>query len=486
MKRALNKSNKFNRKWNNLALACLWVLSICASSYQAKAQYVVADSGAVVSLDKLKLWVRQNHPVSRQANGRILQADAEILSAKGGFDPTISTYFEQKQFDGKNYFSLGEYGVKLPTWYGIELKASYNTARGQFLNPEEKLPSIGQAQIGVSVPVLQNLFFDERRAALARARQSRLFSEAQRRLALNDLFFETTVQYWKWAWAQAQKKTIKQALDVAQTRFDALKMQFSLGDRPAFDTLEAFIQVQDRTLQYLEATQFYIESGLKLGQFLWQTDSLPQQWNLEIVPQNLPDFSPQTPASIWSDSFETQAIRAHPALELYTLKNTQLAIEQRLKREKLKPKLNLNYNFLSQGVNWSSAFTDNYKWGVSLSTPILFRTERGDLAQTGIKISLNSLEQTQKTMDLRRKLQTAIAQVRTLEQQMQLYAETLNNYKKLLELENMRFDLGESSLFLVNSRETKLIEVQVKWAKMNSEYQIAKTAISWCAGVLFE
>jgi outer membrane protein TolC len=53
-----------------------------------------------------------------------------------------------------------------------------------------------------------------------------------------------------------------------------------------------------------------------------------------------------------------------------------------------------------------------------------------------------------------------------------------------LQLENTRFELGESSFFLINSRENKYLEAQLKLAKLLSAYQIARTALDWVIGQL--
>ena len=54
--------------------------------------------------------------------------------------------------------------------------------------------------------------------------------------------------------------------------------------------------------------------------------------------------------------------------------------------------------------------------------------------------------------------------------------------KRLLALENSRFQLGESSLFLLNSREVKLIEAQIKLVKFQAELYTAQAAVEWAAG----
>ncbi len=121
------------------------------------------DSGkTILTLTAFLNLVKENHPVVKQTFLLNQVAQSELLAAKGGFDPKLYGDYEQKYFDSKNYFTFGEYGIKIPTWYGIEVKGGYNTATGNFLNAENKLPKQGQAIVGVSLPLLQNLVIGHR------------------------------------------------------------------------------------------------------------------------------------------------------------------------------------------------------------------------------------------------------------------------------------------------------------------------------------
>jgi len=54
------------------------------------------------------------------------------------------------------------------------------------------------------------------------------------------------------------------------------------------------------------------------------------------------------------------------------------------------------------------------------------------------------------------------AEITSLEKQYKMMNEVLENYITMVKAEDRKFFLGESSLFLVNSRERKLIDAQLK------------------------
>ena len=68
--------------------------------------------------------------------------------------------------------------------------------------------------------------------------------------------------------------------------------------------------------------------------------------------------------------------------------------------------------------------------------------------------------------------------------QLLITVEMITNYQLLLSAENEKFRIGESSLFLVNSREQKLIEAQMKWAKLKASFQKMQIGLRHAAGVL--
>lgn len=431
--------------------------------------------------------VKRNHPLAKTARLLDRSAQANILVAQGGFDPKTYADWEQKFFDRKNYFTTGEYGVKLPTWYGIDLKSGYNTSQGDFLNPEYKLPKNGQLVVGASFSLWQGLMIDERRADLFQARQQTALNAAERNDEINDLAFDAVTTYWKWSYSFYNAQIFAEAVRLAQVRFEGVKIAFEQGDRMAMDTLEAFIQVQERQIQLNDANVELRQAQLKLSNFLWSAEGQPLASAFTSRPT-----APQLPLS--REAAERVTLRSnlernveqHPILLIYNAKLSQLETERRLKREKLKPLIRFNYNFLGNGAAFSNPFLDNYKWGFQFSFAPLLRKERGGVALTNIKIENTQLLQQQKAIEIKNKMQQFLVETENLFAQQQIYERMVANYAELVRLENTRFQLGESSLFLINSREMKLIESSVKLLKLQTEINIATNAARWAGGVLWQ
>jgi hypothetical protein len=51
----------------------------------------------------------------------------------------------KKQFKDTEYYSILNSSFKIPTWYGIEIKAGFEQNEGYYLNPENTVPNTGLA-----------------------------------------------------------------------------------------------------------------------------------------------------------------------------------------------------------------------------------------------------------------------------------------------------------------------------------------------------
>ena len=65
---------------------------------------------------------------------------------------------------------------------------------------------------------------------------------------------------------------------------------------------------------------------------------------------------------------------------------------------------------------------------------------------------------------------------------MDIYGLATDNFEKLARGENLRFRAGEGTLFLVNSRENKLLEARQKLIELKTKWQKSKLAVQWAAG----
>ncbi|RMG24200.1 MAG: TolC family protein, partial [Bacteroidetes bacterium] len=434
---------------------------MCLLCWPAASPAQQPDSLAVFGPQDLLEYVETYHPLARQAGLLSEQGRQAVRAARGAFDPELKSNLDQKRFEGKNYYRSLQAGMRIPTSYGMSFKAAYEQNSGVFLNPENRLPDAGLWTAGVSVPLGQGLLFDERRLAVQQARVMARATEAERVRMLNDLFYDALKTYWQWVMAWEQTQIYEQAVELAGIRFEGIKASFLQGDKPAIDTLEAYMLLQNRQLSYNESLLALQHERLRLSNFLWNAEGLPLQLPLEAgPPSRVANEGPELMGEEQLALLMQQLTANHPELRLYEYKITDLQLQGRWKREKLKPKLMLEYNLLSHAAGeFAGSFsTNNYKWGFAFSFPLFLRTARAELELNRLKLQQAGLGREQKQLEITNKVMAYYNQLQTLRQQLDLYTDVAQNYRRLFEAEVEKFRLGESSVFLLNSRELKYIE----------------------------
>lgn len=447
-----------------------------------------ADTAKVFSLQDLAELVFANHPIVKQAALLSDEARAQILQARGGFDPKLGSSFDRKQFGGTTYYNDWSTELKVPLWPGgIDLKASYDRYVGPNTNPELRTPTPGLAGVGLSVPLGAGLLIDARRNTLRQAKILQSAAEADRVKQINEVWLQAVKDYWNWYYQFQQAALIREGVALAERRFRATARRAQLGDQAPVDSVEAQITVQDRQVQ---ATQLQVEAqnaGLLLSNHLWNRDGQPVQLPRYAVPQR-----PALADSVTRQQYQALAALAasqHPTLRKLDAKIQQYGLEERYRREMLKPKVNLSGTLLSQGDFYRAEVPayynfgfDNYKVGVDFALPLFLRAERGKLQLARLQLREFGYERQQSQRTIVNQVANIYNVLQSYRQQLALQAQTIASQRLLLQAELQKFELGESTIFLINARESKLIDLRLKQESMRASYEKARAELYYYAG----
>jgi outer membrane protein TolC len=409
--------------------------------------------------------VKMNHPVVKQARLMEEQGEAAVLEARGGFDPKIESTLAQKDYKGIEYYNLFNSTFKVPTWYGVELKAQFERNDGVYLNPQNMVPEDGLFSAGISVPVGQDLFMNERMAALKKAKAYRQQTRAEQELAVNQILYEASRAYFDWYYSYQELSLYHDFIENAEIRYSGIKKSHQAGDKSAIDTLEANIQIQDRTLSLEQASLEFYKSTLKLSTFLWADQNTPLELQEAVYPvsESLEEIHN-------SEILLKEALKDHPKLLSLSSKVEILEYEKRLKANKLLPRLDLEYNFLSNdSAIFNSYDYDNYKFGFNFSLPIFLRKERGALEASKLKLQSAELDLLNERLELKNKIKALQEQLVSYQRQAIKAGELVESYTIMFNAEERKLELGESSVFLVNSREKSLITAKLKFISIQQK-----------------
>lgn len=467
----------FKKTTHLIAILTLSVLGISHS-------YAQLNDKKIFSVKDFIEQVKQFHPVAKQAGLLVNMAEAELLSAKGSFDPVLDIEASRKTFDGKNYYHYTNPELIIPLPAG-DLKTGMENNGGDYLSSE--ITKGKSSYLGIELPLARGLVTDKRRTFLRQARIYKEQSEQERLQMLNNLLFEAYTGYWQWAGNYELSKIYAGFLEVAEKRLRLVRVAFQNGDRSVMDTVEAFTQVQSYRQSMVEAEIKLTNASLELSSFLWLDGNVPQQLSEAYMPDTLNSISlSELPTK---EELIEQSSLYNPLLLAYTYKLKALELDKKLKSQNLLPYFSIKTNLLYKEYDLLKTIDpvyvqNNYKWGLALKLPIFLREERGNYQKAKLKLKETELALLLKRQETNNKITAYSNECRQLASQLITARNLYRNYALLLRNEELKFSQGESSLFLVNSREIKLAESMQKQVELTIKYQKARYASEWAAGQL--
>ncbi|MEM7162417.1 MAG: TolC family protein [Bacteroidota bacterium] len=438
----------------------------------------------VLPFEEYLSTVKANHPSMKQANNLELLSRAQDIASRGPLDPRIQGGVYRKEFDQKLYYDEREVKLIIPTKWGLDIESLYQNNQGEFLDNSAFLPENGLLAAGISMPILRGLFFDERRRSLRNAELLSGLNSNEQRLQINKLIENASKAYVDWQTNFLLLQIADEGVRLAELTRDFTVQSFQLGDLAAVDTLEANLAIQNRTLQKTDAEIKYVMSTLHLNNFLWSPEG--EQWF--IVDQYVPE---DMSLSFFRDSIgalinDSSVILNHPKLKKLNIKKGQTELDKKLASEYLKPVLNFKYQPLFETIEWNElapASRDAYTLGINFELPILNRKYRGKRKELEFKILNYSLE----IDNEKRGLEVLFNQFQNIEtllgNQLQNARQAASGYEALTNAERTKFEIGESSLFLVNRREAKFLEMQFKATEVHNE--LLKNRLSFFYTMIF-
>lgn len=419
----------------------------------------------------LETVLLNNQELKKAANYNAI-GQHQLQAAKGGFDPQMNAQMQQK-YVFQQYYTFQNYELKQPIFAAHGLKMGYQYGQGPFVNPEDATSLNGLFYLGIQTNLLQGLIIDKNRAELLKAKQYQLFFNAEQRIIQNEVLYQSANEYVDLLLQRSLLTVYQRFESNAKARYNAMVQLVQIGERPTIDSVESFIQLKSRNID-LMTTQldfnkqlFEVMSKMQMPQlFAYKVDVTNQLDSLYL-------------SSVNFVSKLNQPIATHPIIQQAQAKQGVLGVDLRLKKEMIKPVLEINYQFIqSKGIQNPIWFDLNqYKLSARLSFPLYFRKSLNEYQLSKYWLQNNQFDINTKQIQLSAKasyiqsnyvgLLEQISEAKSLKQ--------LND--QLFEAEQVKFEHGESSLFLLNTREIRALEAEIKL--MNLKLKAIKWALEY-------
>jgi outer membrane protein len=489
-------------------LIALLFASILALSAFAQSAPVIEELGNKITLeDAIQRALAKNFAIKVSGYDSAISS-ARLTEAFGKFDPVINGRYDYSEsfnpalidaftglrpapgFSKSDSASLSLDGL-LPWGMTYELGATGRNARGTsnaFADNYDTFAGISGRQ-----PLLRDFGLGPTLYSIRIAQTNRRISEWQFRQAVMDTITRVTFAYHDLNFAYANLRSAIRAQELAKGLLEENRKRFKVGAISEYDvtTAESRAASREQSILIADNTLRRAENALKQLITDEKTPGL-LAWRFTIEP---PPPSPIVMVDAASD-FRI-ALEKRPDYQRAKLELHNDILSTRLQRNRLLPAVDLvgsyGYNGYDTelGVSRRQVKDEDYRaysWGVVVSIPLTFTTERGryraaKLQQRQSETQLDSLEQ-----NIVVSVGNAANDIDTAQKSVQATRRARGFAQATLDAEVARFRAGQigSSTFLVAQAQEALTRAEVNEANAQSDYATALAEYDRQIGVTLE
>ncbi len=438
----------------------VYLLLACSISAQTK------DTVYFTELSFLK-QVLEFAPLVKNAELNIAIEQFQYQESRAAFEPKIAGEYDFKKFDDKTYYNKLQSGLKVNTPIGVKVNGGYVNNSGVYLNPENNLPTQGLAYAGIEIPLGAGLLTDAERFNVKQQKLEVDAASLLYRLQANQYMFDAATAYWEWYGSSLNLSLAEEAVERVESRYSFVMSRYRIGEAAAVDTLEAYINLQNRRAYMLDVQVKWFKSNAYLRNFIW----LPNYKNETIT--SIADLDLEV--KFLDSSLSQNLVERHPLVQLIENDSLINYAGIRLAKEYFKPQVDLSLKLqedVGELSGFDYAFDRNQYVGLNMYMPLFLRKERAKVKQLETKQEMLVNKKAETFVKIRNDLDIAITNTLTLYQSVSLWQNITENYNQLLVAEQTKFNLGESSLFILNNRELKWIDSREKFIKDYVDYRL--------------
>lgn len=438
-------------------------------------------------LEDVLLRVQRNHPKLRSADLERRMASAKRLEKQGAFDPVISFDNDTQRYNSypergtAKQETLNDLSVGVLTRYGAKVSLNSNFHFGDIKSPASGTGDSGSHFLGLSLPLLRGARINEKAAAERRAMIGEPLANAefnQYRLAL---LLRASNSYWDWVTAKQRVIVNQDLLKLAEVRAKQIHERTDAGDLPRIDAVEASQEVQRRQEILFKTHRELQKATISISNYLWNDDGTDV---IRPTIDQAPDTLPQPEALTNEDVQEAKivAIKNRPELVQLALLKDINDIDLNLAKNQLLPIVDL---YAGPGIDTGAeSIGPTFKAGVSVVVPLRNRTARGQIEQAKLKLQKLDFDQKALLQQVLLEVDDTVSELNMTYQRYDAANQAYRLAKQLEEGERTRFELGDSTLFLVNQRERSTAEALIKLIDLQAEYQQAAVRLKAVTGQL--
>lgn len=477
---------RYSRFSAALAIA-LWcgAIDVARAEVAERPEVAAANeaSSSALSLDEVIRSVERTFPLLVAAEKEREIAEADVQSARGGFDPSLRARASSIPYGGYPSDRL-DVSLEQPTGlWGARFFGGWRYGRGSFAAYDGKYETAdyGEGRIGAQVPLWRDGPVDRRRATLAKAEigtdVARLSVEEQKLVMIR----AASIRYFDWIAAGRKLSIARSLLVMATTRDAQLAARVDRGDLPAYERAENLRVMHQREAQVVAAERALENAAIELSLYLRNESGAARLPERSRLPADLPPLTRE--GVLMADRAESVAVAQRPETKRLAALVAQSRIEADLASNQTKPGVDIvvmgSKDF---GPGPPKIVPTELEVGILLDIPILTRVQDGRKRAAEAQISRLS-EQTRYARDrIVADVRDAMSIISLARERAAAIRKEVDVARTLIDSERRRFDLGESTLLMVNLREQAFAEAELREVDAVADYHRGVAALRAATG----
>lgn len=455
-----------------LGTSCVWAEETAAPSPES--------SHSTLTLESVFSKLESGHPLLMKSMAGKVLASGKLLKALGKFEPKLVNDWELERLvkDGstKNV-GFNDTFIELRHPWGIKGFAGFRAGIGDVEVADLGIDTTNQPLLGIVVPLLRGFITNPASGELKKSSLADKQAGLEIQQTRQDLYLGAATQYWNWA-AEWNKRAIReQAVGVAEERKNQLEELASAGSLARFDVIDANNEIQRRKETLIRAKRKVEQEQYKLALFLWEGDSL-------IVPDTTraPDFfslDPGPPAGMPEEDRQ-RALETRPEIHLVDLEAEFNQIDLDVAENDLLSDLEV----MAEPTRKPGEFVLGlgYRFGVQFSMPFLQKRARGEILQIQGKTEQLKQLRRYRVQQVAMDVANAHSSMKRARERIEVLHKAMEFSQDLKEGELERFQLGATSLLIVNIRERDVLKATEAWIDALADFQKASALYHWATG----
>jgi len=413
------------------------------------------------TLVSMKKYLTKENPYVYSALANKYITQEKLTYVQGAYDTKIVAKYDEKDYP---YTDGSYYGASLvkPTESGIDFSAGYRYAEGTQEYNNIKTGKNGEFIAGAKIPLISLLNqIDERRLKLGLTQMNLINSEYEYKEAMRSFYFRVMSEYYTLLYNKSLLQISKDMLQKIEKREEFLKANVEKGNLAEIALLEAKQQVIHLKQEYIATQRAYENIFIEFLKYLnISKEKFDALYHLPLLPEvNQESFN--------LEEALTQAMKCRGDFKILSTEIEKLLLQNKSNERKKYPVVDLGL----YGV-YDANEQSGFKVALNMSFPIEQNEYDGKNAEIKESIKLINTKRDIRELELKADLQSIINSLNTVSKNIQNAKEESQLLAALESAERRKYELGSSTLFLLNQREMLTMQTQKKVLQYKLEYQL--------------